>query len=158
MFYQDSNLDKQDQNLLCYHYTIEQCNFKTKHPKEVVLPGFEPGQTGPESVVLPLHHRTMSYVVLTTTFSFAVQRYAFLRNCQIKIDFFFIFSSTKEILYRHSNCNQTSFQGNRFILTRKIYLILIYFISFHVGGTIVSHLWNDRTTQVKRSLHKGETV
>ena len=105
LYYQDSNLDKQDQNLLCYHYTIEQCNFKTKHPKEVVLPGFEPGQTGPESVVLPLHHRTMSYVVLTTTFSFAVQRYAFLRNCQIKIDFFFIFSSTKEILYLHSNCN-----------------------------------------------------
>ncbi len=25
LFYQDSNLDKQDQNLLCYHYTIEQC-------------------------------------------------------------------------------------------------------------------------------------
>ena len=24
LFYQDSNLDKQDQNLLCYHYTIEQ--------------------------------------------------------------------------------------------------------------------------------------
>ena len=27
--------------------------------QEVVLPGFEPGQTGPESVVLPLHHKTM---------------------------------------------------------------------------------------------------
>ena len=26
--------------------------------QNVVLPGFEPGQTGPESVVLPLHHRT----------------------------------------------------------------------------------------------------
>ena len=25
LFNQDSNLDKQDQNLLCYHYTIEQC-------------------------------------------------------------------------------------------------------------------------------------
>ena len=24
LFYQDSNLDKQDQNLLCYHYTIGQ--------------------------------------------------------------------------------------------------------------------------------------
>ena len=24
LFNQDSNLDKQDQNLLCYHYTIEQ--------------------------------------------------------------------------------------------------------------------------------------
>ncbi len=23
--YQDSNLDKQNQNLLCYHYTIRQC-------------------------------------------------------------------------------------------------------------------------------------
>ena len=23
--YQDSNLEKQDQNLLCYHYTISQC-------------------------------------------------------------------------------------------------------------------------------------
>ena len=26
----------------------------------VVLPGLEPGQTGPESVVLPLHHKTVS--------------------------------------------------------------------------------------------------
>ena len=25
----------------------------------VVLPGLEPGQTGPESVVLPLHHKTV---------------------------------------------------------------------------------------------------
>ena len=25
MSYQDSNLDKQSQNLLCYHYTIAQC-------------------------------------------------------------------------------------------------------------------------------------
>ena len=25
LYYQDSNLDKQDQNLLCYHYTIVQC-------------------------------------------------------------------------------------------------------------------------------------
>ena len=25
LFYSDSNQDKQDQNLLCYHYTIEQC-------------------------------------------------------------------------------------------------------------------------------------
>ena len=25
----------------------------------VVLPGLEPGQTGPESVVLPLHHKTL---------------------------------------------------------------------------------------------------
>ena len=24
LFYLDSNQDKQDQNLLCYHYTIEQ--------------------------------------------------------------------------------------------------------------------------------------
>ena len=26
--YQDSNLDKQSQNLLCYHYTIAQCDPK----------------------------------------------------------------------------------------------------------------------------------
>ena len=26
------------------------------HPLSVVQPGLEPGQTGPESVVLPLHH------------------------------------------------------------------------------------------------------
>lgn len=26
LFYQDSNLNKQNQNLLCYHYTIEQYN------------------------------------------------------------------------------------------------------------------------------------
>ena len=27
MDYQDSNLEKQDQNLLCYHYTIAHCPF-----------------------------------------------------------------------------------------------------------------------------------
>ena len=32
--YQDSNLDKQSQNLLCYHYTIAQCghNFRKIYP------------------------------------------------------------------------------------------------------------------------------
>ena len=30
LFYLDSNQDKQDQNLLCYHYTIEQ--YLTNHP------------------------------------------------------------------------------------------------------------------------------
>ena len=30
LFNQDSNLDKQDQNLLCYHYTIEQS--LSQHP------------------------------------------------------------------------------------------------------------------------------
>ena len=29
--YQDSNLEKQDQNLLCYHYTIVQ-SFSQNHP------------------------------------------------------------------------------------------------------------------------------
>ena len=33
LFYQDSNLDKQDQNLLCYHYTIEQSKNKMKNQK-----------------------------------------------------------------------------------------------------------------------------
>ena len=27
----------------------------------VGLPGFEPGKTGPESVVLPLHHSSMTF-------------------------------------------------------------------------------------------------
>ena len=29
----------------------------------VVLPGFEPGQTEPKPVVLPLHHRTILIVL-----------------------------------------------------------------------------------------------
>ncbi len=29
----------------------------------VVLPGLEPGISGPESDVLPLHHRTMSFAL-----------------------------------------------------------------------------------------------
>ena len=29
--YQDSNLDKQNQKLLCYHYTIGQCDCKDTH-------------------------------------------------------------------------------------------------------------------------------
>ena len=37
----------------------------------VGVPGFEPGMTGPESVVLPLHHTPMPQ-----HFCFAVQRYA----------------------------------------------------------------------------------
>lgn len=31
-------------------------------------------------------------------------------------------------------------------------------IPFHPCGTIVSQGWNDRSTGVKRSFHKGETV
>ena len=56
--YSDSNQEKQDQNLLCYHYTIAQKN--KLYMKKVGLPGFEPRKTGPESVVLPLHHSPMS--------------------------------------------------------------------------------------------------
>ena len=64
--YQDSNLEKQDQNLLCYHYTIVQSSNKRGHHPcrfAVGLPGFEPGKTGPESVVLPLHHSPLSFCV-----------------------------------------------------------------------------------------------
>ncbi len=32
---------------------------KTKSVYQVDLPGFEPGQTDPESVVLPLHHKSV---------------------------------------------------------------------------------------------------
>ncbi|CDE64656.1 unknown [Parabacteroides sp. CAG:409] len=32
------------------------------------------------------------------------------------------------------------------------------FLSFHPGDTIVSPRWYDRSTQVKRSFHKGGTV
>ena len=61
--YPDSNQERQDQNLQCYHYTIAQ-EEKRRHPedthaktkKEVGLPGLEPGKAGPESAVLPLHH------------------------------------------------------------------------------------------------------
>ena len=35
---------------------------------------------------------------------------------------------------------------------------MTYFLSFHLGGMIVSPLWYDRPTQVKRSNHPGETV
>lgn len=39
--YQDSNLDKQAQNLLCYHYTIRQCLFETaKIQKKVIFKKF----------------------------------------------------------------------------------------------------------------------
>lgn len=39
--YQDSNLDKQAQNLLCYHYTIRQCLFeRTKVQKNVIFKKF----------------------------------------------------------------------------------------------------------------------
>ena len=59
LFYLDSNQDKQDQNLLCYHYTIEQSLQNCQVNFKRCSTGFEPGQTGPESVVLPLHHRTI---------------------------------------------------------------------------------------------------
>ena len=39
------------------------------------LPGFEPRMTGPESVVLPLHHSPMSFCL-------TVQRYNFFQTCK----------------------------------------------------------------------------
>ena len=59
LFYLDSNQDKQDQNLLCYHYTIEQSLQNCQVNFKCCSTWIEPGQTGPESVVLPLHHRTI---------------------------------------------------------------------------------------------------
>lgn len=39
--YQDSNLDKQDQNLLCYRYTIRQYLFETaKIQKNVIIKNY----------------------------------------------------------------------------------------------------------------------
>ena len=64
--YSDSNQEKQDQNLLCYHYTIAQTyiydafSVKTFVCSDVGLLGLEPRKTGPESVVLPLHHSPKS--------------------------------------------------------------------------------------------------
>ena len=52
---QDSNLDKQNQNLLCYRYTTGQFLILPADP-----PGFEPGQADPESAVLPLHHGSVA--------------------------------------------------------------------------------------------------
>ena len=54
----------------------------------VGIPGFEPGMTGPESVVLPLHHIPM---FLQSEFVFPclrVQRYCFFLNYQRKIQDF----------------------------------------------------------------------
>ena len=102
MGYLDSNQEKQDQNLLCYHYTIAQnviSNF-------VGLPGFEPRKTGPESVVLPLHHSPechFNFVGLPGfeprktspkchcrrfVFVSTVQRYSFFQNLQSFPDIF----------------------------------------------------------------------
>lgn len=36
MSYQDSNLDKQSQNLLCYHYTIAQCGHNFRKTIKIV--------------------------------------------------------------------------------------------------------------------------
>ena len=54
---QDSNLDKLNQNQLCYHYTIGQSSCLMF--SLAARPGLEPRQTEPESVVLPLHHRAL---------------------------------------------------------------------------------------------------
>ena len=35
--YQDSNLDKQAQNLLCCHYTIRQCLFESAKIQNIVI-------------------------------------------------------------------------------------------------------------------------
>ncbi len=45
----------------------------------VGIPGFEPGMTGPESVVLPLHHIPMSFFVVAMSFL----------NCECKGNTFF---------------------------------------------------------------------
>ena len=43
-------------------------------------------------------------------------------------------------------------------ISRESYLIVIGIIPFHPCETIVSQGWNDRSTGVKRSFHKGETI
>ncbi len=48
-----------DQRLIDPTFTFVLFILYKKQGFIVVLPGFEPRQTGPESVVLPLHHRTI---------------------------------------------------------------------------------------------------
>lgn len=36
-----------------------------------------------------------------------------------------------------------------------LFLIFVYFLPYHPGGTIVSPGWNDRPTRVKRSMGNG---
>ena len=50
----DSNQERQNQNLLCYRYTMG--HRLGKMFLFVGPPGFEPRKTEPKSVVLPLHH------------------------------------------------------------------------------------------------------
>ena len=59
----------------------------------VGIPGLEPGKTGPESVVLPLHHIPMNYICAkertSVSFSFAVAKVQNICNTPKKIPFFF---------------------------------------------------------------------
>ena len=50
----------------------------------VGVPGFEPGMTGPESVVLPLHHTPMELFISVLR----LQRYEEFLNCKQKSDIF----------------------------------------------------------------------
>ena len=110
--YPDSNQERQDQNLQCYHYTIAQCNERggnrlltspasdpdthgeknVRQVLEVGLPGLEPGKAGPESAVLPLHHSPM-----TLSFRLRPQSYNDFLKLQI-----FLRKKWNYLRFRHS--------------------------------------------------------
>ena len=57
-------------------------------PLYVGVPGFEPGMTGPESVVLPLHHTPMSFAERFISV-LRLQRYGLFLNHQTFSPLFF---------------------------------------------------------------------
>ena len=68
----------------------------------VVLPGFEPGQTEPKPVVLPLHHETIFIENLLNS------RYLYLLSILVQLLFLLPKFSVKAWQLGHNNCKFSS--------------------------------------------------
>ena len=83
----------------------------------VGIPGFEPGMTGPESVVLPLHHIPMSFLLLQCHFLIASAKVTlfseptkFFSTFFIENRYFFHFYAffvLNRLVLRHTNLKKT---------------------------------------------------
>ena len=59
--YQDSNLEKQDQNLLCYHYTIVQFMQNTTPPEPPLQLGYQDSNLEKQDQNLLCYHYTIAH-------------------------------------------------------------------------------------------------
>ena len=85
LFYSDSNQDKQDQNLLCYHYTIEQ--YKQRNMLLKLLFYSDSNQDKQDQNLLCYHYTIEQYFVSNSLVRRCKGNYFFI-NCKFSPYFF----------------------------------------------------------------------